>query len=488
VLLVLAEVEENHTYSCSIINEIAENCTSCQVTVEDSQQLLTIDEDILRHSLRPRFTVWPSNAAVVEGDTVSVQCTVEGCNEVFLSTDFNPQSVDPTVKQLSKSGNNSWSTQINNIALHQSGLYFLTARNNHCEEKYPLIIKVKSQVDLSAVDACATENSSGVPVVGSSGPVFSRDGDTVVIKAALHSGQPPFNLSWTFNDQEIVWSNRVVPYNRPGSIGVQMTRVGVDDEGTYACTLSNSLGSATFSSTLLVDYAEQKESEVMAELCNCPMLDSITPLMSWSNTPIATPRRTPLPTPHGTPRATPRATPRVTPFSTPRATPTPSLGRRGYDLRSPSVSSTVSGMDDFVMPPPRRKFVQAPEIFSSFSNKAVEEGSTVEYKCFVSCAPLTTTTWEKDNMPIISGSQVTLSEKTGVRVLTIHCARTIDAGSYRMTITNKSGVSTCSANLTVKRKKLVPAEPVSTSSRGIYSYSSRRSYSSYSPYSSVRYL
>ena len=32
-----------------------------------------------------------------------------------------------------------------------------------------------------------------------------------------------------------------------------MTRVGVDDEGTYACTLSNSLGSATFSSTLLVD-------------------------------------------------------------------------------------------------------------------------------------------------------------------------------------------------------------------------------------------
>ena len=30
VLLVLAEVEENHTYSCSIINEIAENCTSCQ--------------------------------------------------------------------------------------------------------------------------------------------------------------------------------------------------------------------------------------------------------------------------------------------------------------------------------------------------------------------------------------------------------------------------------------------------------------------------
>ena len=42
---------------------------------------------------------------------------------------------------------------------------------------------------------------------------------------------------------------------------------------------------------------EQKESELMRPLMNCPMLDSITPMMSWRNTPISTPRRTPLPTP-----------------------------------------------------------------------------------------------------------------------------------------------------------------------------------------------
>ena len=42
---------------------------------------------------------------------------------------------------------------------------------------------------------------------------------------------------------------------------------------------------------------DHKESEVVRALCNCPMLDSITPMMSWRNTPIGTPRRTPLPTP-----------------------------------------------------------------------------------------------------------------------------------------------------------------------------------------------
>ena len=50
-----------------------------------------------------------------------------------------------------------------------------------------------------------------------------------------------------------MWSERVQVYNKPGCIGVQLTRVGVDDEGTYTCTVSNSDGSATYSATLLVD-------------------------------------------------------------------------------------------------------------------------------------------------------------------------------------------------------------------------------------------
>ena len=109
----------------------------------------------------------------------------------------------------------------------------------------------------------------------------------------------------------------------------------------------------------------------MVELCNCPMLDSITPLMSWSNTPIGTPRRTPLPTPHGTPLITPRATPRCTPRGTPRATPTPMSIGYGYnpgEYRSPSRTSMMREED---APPPRRRFVQPPEIFSSFSSKQV---------------------------------------------------------------------------------------------------------------------
>ena len=41
--------------------------------------------------------------------------------------------------------------------------------------------------------------SCGGPVLKKGGPLFSRDGDDVIIKASLESGAPPFNISWTFN-------------------------------------------------------------------------------------------------------------------------------------------------------------------------------------------------------------------------------------------------------------------------------------------------
>ena len=105
-----------------------------------------------------------------------------------------------------------------------------------------------------------------------------------------------------------------------------------------------------------------------------------------------------------------------------------------------------------MMAPFRRKFIQAPEIFSSFSSKEVEEGETVELKCFISCAPQTVSVWEKDNIPLVSSPGLSLSEKTGVRTLMIQNAKLGDAGVYRLTISNTSGSGSCSAIVTVKSK------------------------------------
>ena len=85
------------------------------------------------------------------------------------------------------------------------------------------------------------------------GPVFARDGDTVIIKTSLTSGEAPFSLAWSLNGSPVDWSQRLTPYNRPGCVGLRLERVGREDEGTFSCCLTNSQGQVTFSSTLLVD-------------------------------------------------------------------------------------------------------------------------------------------------------------------------------------------------------------------------------------------
>ena len=65
-------------------------------------------------------------------------------------------------------------------------------------------------------------------------------------------------------------------------------------------------------------------------------------------------------------------------------------------------------------PASRYIFTKKSPIFAT--KKKVDEGSTAELKCFISCAPLTTTTWEKDGMPLLSNNLISLSEKTGVVV------------------------------------------------------------------------
>lgn len=101
--------------------------------------------------------------------------------------------------------------------------------------------------------------SQGAPCVKEMGPIFARDGDNLVLKTSIISGQAPFSISWTLNGQPLVWSQRVTPYHKPGTIGVSLKNVCFDDEGLYSCSVSNSDGDTSFSATLVVDckYSDQ---------------------------------------------------------------------------------------------------------------------------------------------------------------------------------------------------------------------------------------
>ena len=92
MVLVLCNVTNSHAYTVSILNEVAENSSSCQVTVMEDAELDMQDEDLIKHALGPRFITWPNNKELEEGSNLVVECQVEGCQTVLLSRDFMPVS------------------------------------------------------------------------------------------------------------------------------------------------------------------------------------------------------------------------------------------------------------------------------------------------------------------------------------------------------------------------------------------------------------
>ena len=139
------------------------------------------------------------------------------------------------------------------LAPEQAGLYFLTARNNSTEEKYPVLLQVTSMPSLEAVTECGFEDGLGAPLLSDVGPMFVRDGDDLILKTSLRAGRAPFRIEWTHNGQPVVWSARIAPYNREGCVGLRILGAGSQDEGSYCCSVTNAEGAGSFSATLLVD-------------------------------------------------------------------------------------------------------------------------------------------------------------------------------------------------------------------------------------------
>ena len=53
--------------------------------------------------------------------------------------------------------------------------------------------------------------------------------------------------------QEVVWTDRVTPYLRPGCVGLRIARANWQDEGSYNLTVTGQAGQDTVTLTLLVD-------------------------------------------------------------------------------------------------------------------------------------------------------------------------------------------------------------------------------------------
>ena len=66
--------------------------------------------------------------------------------------------MDKGLVQFTRVSGDTWRTTLRDVSCDDSGLYFITARNNQTEEKYPVILKIKPIIDLTSVTECSIED------------------------------------------------------------------------------------------------------------------------------------------------------------------------------------------------------------------------------------------------------------------------------------------------------------------------------------------
>ncbi|XP_041986457.1 uncharacterized protein LOC121738463 [Aricia agestis] len=398
-------------YSCTASNEVGSATTSGKVEVIEGvggdktrTPPVVISPDV-PYSKEPMFIRKPRSSEAYEGDTVIIECEVIGDPkpDVYWLRDFlKPDYYRDAIHFKRVGGGPEYRLEIPHAKLDFTGAYSVVARNVHGEAKAIISLQILAK-DPSSSDDAHNVRYGRVDVI----PRFDKeltdllchDGDTVEFECHV-SGNPEPDIRWFHYNEIIPDGTEFEATYEVGAARLRIRQVAAEDEGTYTCQATNTLGKAT-SSACLVVYPPGEPNTLSQRLRRPPALLSAA--------------------------STPRSTPRTTPARSASRTPGPEARR----LRSPARDT-------------------APNFYTYPFNKVVEEGETVVFKCAVKGLPTPWATWDKDGIPLTPTARISIKEKDEMlRILEIEEVTIEDVGLYRITLENDYGRVEASARLEV---------------------------------------
>lgn len=80
-----------------------------------------------------------------------------------------------------------------------------------------------------------------------------KQGEIAVILCVIQSGLPPFRFDWYKNGQNIRESQTVELVNSQVLSTLHLKKLTVDDGGNYSCSVSNSYGSDSLTTQILIE-------------------------------------------------------------------------------------------------------------------------------------------------------------------------------------------------------------------------------------------
>ncbi|XP_064076451.1 muscle M-line assembly protein unc-89-like isoform X2 [Vanessa tameamea] len=403
-------------YTCTASNEVGTASTSGKVEIVSGDHVIektTMPPIVVTsdapYSKEPMFIRKPRSSEAREGDTVIIECEVIGDPkpDVYWLRDFLKPDYYRDSSHFKRVGAGpAYRFEIPHAKLDYTGAYSIVAKNIHGETKAIISLQILAK-DLTCGDDVHNIRYGRVDVI----PRFDKeltdllcyDGDAIEFECSV-SGNPDPDIRW-------LHYNEIVPdcvdFESSYEIGIarlKIKQVTAEDEGTYTCEASNSLGKAS-SSACLVVYPPGEPNTLSQRLRRPPALLSAA----------------------------------STPRSTPRTTPARSLSR-------------TPGPDPRRFCSPSREI--APKFYTYPYNRVAEEGDTIVFQCAVKGLPPPWATWDKDGIIITPSARISIKEKDEMlRILEIEQVTIEDVGLYRISLENEYGRAEASARLEVITQK-----------------------------------
>ncbi|XP_046976837.1 titin-like isoform X2 [Vanessa cardui] len=403
-------------YTCTASNEVGTASTSGKVEIvsgEHEIEKTTMPPIVVTsdapYSKEPMFIRKPRSSEAREGDTVIIECEVIGDPkpDVYWLRDFLKPDYYRDSSHFKRVGAGpAYRFEIPHAKLDYTGAYSIVAKNIHGEAKAIISLQILAK-DPTSGDDVHNIRYGRVDVI----PRFDKeltdllcyDGDAIEFECSV-SGNPEPDIRWLHYNEIVLDCVDFESSYEEGTARLKIKQVTAEDEGTYTCEASNSLGKAS-SSACLVVYPPGEPNTLSQRLRRPPALLSAA----------------------------------STPRSTPRTTPARSLSR-------------TPGPDPRRFCSPSREI--APKFYTYPFNRVAEEGDTIVFQCAVKGLPPPWATWDKDGIIITPSARISIKEKDEMlRILEIEQVTIEDVGLYRISLENEYGRAEASARLEVITQK-----------------------------------
>ncbi|KAM3716718.1 Titin [Dirofilaria immitis] len=258
----MSKIDEGF-YNCSASN--SEGLVTCTAEIEvmpgDGTRRLR------KELAAPTFIeVLPGKFKAINGDSVSVECSVSGYPAPAIQWLRNGSIILPEHDRylISYDGETTTLKFISITAL-DTGKYVCIAKNQEGEAKTAM------QLDVETGNISPT---GGIPpkflTYGRQEVIKAVDGDRVVLLAELMEGSEPLTVRWIRNNMEIQDSSGFAYSRKETNCYLTITDAFPEDAGMYTCEANNEFGIAKCNVRLVVTEKRQSGHENPPIIVNAP--------------------------------------------------------------------------------------------------------------------------------------------------------------------------------------------------------------------------